>query len=105
MSTKFGNFRALPSPSFKKSSKLPANAKLTQQRDIRGTMAIHQDSRAAKCVILKTAMFRVQVDSFKKPRNILEFSYYTCFTLLYGWLAEEYFISPKRVAGKRNNIV
>lgn len=44
-------------------------------------MAIHQDGGAAICAILKTAMFQVQVDSFKKTHNILEFSY-TCFTLL-----------------------
>lgn len=65
MSTKFGNFKALPSPSFKKSSKLPANAELTQKRDVRKTT--HQNASAAICAILKTAMFQVQGTVSKNP--------------------------------------
>lgn len=42
MSTKFGNFKALPSPSFKKSSKLPANAEL-RQREMLGKQLIRME--------------------------------------------------------------
>lgn len=56
MSTKFGSFRALPSPSFKKSSKLPVNAEMTQYRNVRETMAIHQVGGATVCAILNTTV-------------------------------------------------
>lgn len=56
MSTKFGSFRALPSPSFKKSSKLPVNAEMTQYRNVRETMAIHQVGGAVIHAVRNTTM-------------------------------------------------